>query len=410
MKIMGLSKRKSGVFEFRMNIPRDLHKKLNKTCHYHDLGYDPVSATKQAMKLRNKYKILFKSLRQQMDSSDTGTSVLSAHGIHPRQLVGDEVLFLPDTFEEATQQYETYEDLPEHLQQASKILRGIQTVKMSDVLLRHEKETSQTNFRLPVRMFIELCGDLDVTTLRREHAYMFRDELVSKNNAPATQKKRLGALSRLMDYASKEFDLSNLNNPFSKINLVETKPVKVREALTIEEHKDLLDLCLAKADERRIALSLICVTGARLSEATGLLVKDVHINEQAIDIFENPDRSLKTKNSRRSVPCVNADVWKLVKAQIKDKKADEPVFPTLHGKSRMNSVSATLVKFIKTKVNEDRDVHSIRHTVATRLKNVLTPDSLIEDILGWKKSSMLGTYAGSVDLEQKRKWLRKALA
>jgi integrase len=169
-------------------------------------------------------------------------------------------------------------------------------------------------------------------------------------------------------------------------------------------------LCLAKADERRIALGLICVTGARLSEATGLLVKDVHINEQAIDIFENPDRSLKTKNSRRSVPCVNADVWKLVKAQIKDKKADEPVFPTLHGKSRMNSVSATLVKFIKTKVNEDRDVHSIRHTVATRLKNVLTPDSLIEDILGWKKSSMLGTYAGSVDLEQKRKWLKKALA
>jgi integrase len=410
MKVMGLSKRKTGIYEFRMNFPADLRHKLNnKTQEYTDLGYDQDSAIRQAIKLRTKYKTLFRSLRQQIDSSTSGSSILESHGIPSRKLIGDEALFLPNSFEELTQEYRTVEEMPETLQQASNILKGIQTVKLLDALQRYERETGKKNLGYPVKQFVELVGNLDITLLRREQAYRFREELVSRNNAPATQRKRLGALARLLSWSSKEFDLPQLNNPFAKIALIETKPTKVREALTKEEHNSLIELCVNKGDERRIALAVISVTGARLSEATGLLVKDIHIKEKVIDIWENANRTLKTKNSRRSIPIVDLRIWKLLLKQIEGKDSEAAVFPSLTGSAKMNSVSATLVKFIKTKVNKQRDVHSIRHTIATRLKQVMAPDSIIEDILGWKKSSMIATYAGSMELETKRKWLKKAL-
>lgn len=413
MKLMGLRLRPSGIYEFRMNFPVDLRHKLNnKTREYTDLGYDQASAIKQAIKLRTKYKILFKSLRQQeLSNKNSGSAILDAHGIPPRKLIGDEVLFLPDSFEELTKDYETYEDLPEALKSASKILRGIQTIKLSEALERFERETKRTNLRYPVEQCISVIGDLDITQLRREHAYKFRDELVAKDNAPETQRKRLGSISRLLTWAYKEYSMESMNNPFNQMSLVATKPPKVRQPLTIEEHNKLIDICIEKGDERRIALAVISLTGARLSEITGLLIKDIHLKDKAIDIWENETRTLKTKNSRRSVPIVDDRVWALLVKQIDDREGEpeSPVFPKLHGTAKANTVSGTLVKFVKVNINKDRDVHSIRHTIATRLKQVMAPDSIVEDILGWKKSSMINTYAGSMEIELKRDWLKKAL-
>lgn len=127
-----------------MNVPKPLHKILNKTCYYHDLGYDYSVAAKQAIRLRDKYKRLYRSLKSKtLSTTDTGVSILNAHGIPPRKLIGDEILYLPDSFEEATKNFTDYEDLPEAYQQASNILRGVQTIKLTEALARYVKETQQ---------------------------------------------------------------------------------------------------------------------------------------------------------------------------------------------------------------------------------------------------------------------------
>jgi integrase len=106
---------------------------------------------------------------------------------------------------------------------------------------------------------------------------------------------------------------------------------------------------------------------------------------------------------------VNDAVWSLLLSFTLDKGTDEPVFPDLIGKQKMNSVSAISVKFIKKNVAPDSDAHSIRHTVTQKLKDVVAPDAVIKALLGWSNEGMLNNYGGELAIDVKRKWLEKAL-
>jgi integrase len=412
----GLYLRSTGIYQFRMDVPKDLQAILSKTVIKVALGFDKPIAVGKAVSLRDKYKRIFWDLRNtkttKQSSSASAVQLLEDHGIPARKLVGDEDLELPESFEELTKSYKSYQELPPVLKEASDILRGVRSITIEAACKRYIKETGKKDIRMAVDQFKTKVGDIDITLVRREHVYAYREYLVSRNNSPETQRKRIGALSRLFTFASSEFSLVNLGNPFKNIRFEQnTKEAKIRYPFTDEEYSDLIKLCIEKGDERRTALAVIAVTGARLSEITGLLKKDIHLDHKAIDIYENADRTLKTKNSRRSVPIVDAKVMKLLaKCHKLAKKQDDPIFPSVYGKAKANTASATLIKFIRSNINKDRMVHEIRHTVATKLKRVLTPEPVIQEILGWKSGGMIGTYAGNLDLATKQKWLKKALS
>lgn len=413
MKLKCLSRRQSGAYGFRIDVPKDLRALLGRSGYEFTLGYDEATAAHKAVELRNKYKRIFYDLRQKSSHRATpsaGIQLLADHGLPARKLMDEEALILPASFETLLDQYESTEDLPEPLREATNILKGIQTIRLKDVCDRYIQEKGKKDIQFPIDQFIDLVGNVDITHIRREHAYQYRAWLKDRGNSAGTQRKRLGAMSRLLNFARAEYDLPYLTNPFTKIRLDSEVEVKVRYPFTNTEHDNLINLCIDKGDDRRVALAVIAITGARLSEITGLLKKDVHLKLQAIDIYENTDRSLKTKNSRRSVPIVDSRVFALLKKFHKSAKEDnDPIFPSVYGKAKANTTSATLIKFIRTHINKDRMIHELRHTVATRLKRVLTPDQVMSEILGWKQGGMIGNYAGELELETKRKWLTLAL-
>jgi hypothetical protein len=85
-------------------------------------------------------------------------------------------------------------------------------------------------------------------------------------------------------------------------------------------------------------------TGARVSEVSGLRVKDCDLGQQCLHLTATPWRSLKTNNSERSVPLSHTSATALAKlAQGKDPEA--PLFPNY-------------AKDCKTQTNHVYDLHS----------------------------------------------------
>lgn len=69
--------------------------------------------------------------------------------------------------------------------------------------------------------------------------------------------------------------------------------------------------CIEIDNENRWLLALISDTGMRLSEAVGLHVDDIIIDQSIpfIDLKPHPWRSLKTTGSQRQIPLIGTSYW-----------------------------------------------------------------------------------------------------
>jgi integrase len=412
-KVKGITQRSTGLYMWRIKVPKPIQAMLDGRANfYHSLGYDKAKAFALAIKYQEKYTKLFRSIRssQQNTSLQSGSQLLSDLGIPLRQHTQDEIMNLPIALENIlnTVDHLEYEELPPKFKQVADILRGTQEIKLSDVNARYIRERGKTDTNRPVEQFIEVNSDMDIRLIKREHIYSYRTWLIAKGNASGTQIKRISAISRLFNFAKAEYDLPTLGNPATRITF-DTSDTKERLPLSNKDYKTLLDLSIAKADDKRTLLAVLAVTGCRLSEVTGLLVGDVDTSQRSITVRPNAYRTIKTSNSNRTIPIVNDAVWSLLLSFTLDKGKEEAVFPDLIGKQKMNSVSAVSVKFIKKNVAPDSDAHSIRHTVTQKLKDVVAPDAVIKALLGWSNEGMLNNYGGELAIDVKRKWLEKAL-
>jgi integrase len=153
--------------------------------------------------------------------------------------------------------------------------------------------------------------------------------------------------------------------------------------------------------------------GSRISESAHVLVRDIHLEEEGkeyIDIYPNPIRRLKTKNSYRSVPLVDPNVVKLLKAIYEDRKeygGDAKLF------AKSANARFACGKWIKENIELDEHVvpnHSLRHNVSGALKQVITPPQVMDNILGWSSGAMRERYGSRADAETGRPYLTEALS
>ena len=116
-------------------------------------------------------------------------------------------------------------------------------------------------------------------------------------------------------------------------------------------------------------------TGARVSEVSGMRVKDCDLGQQCLHLTATPWRSLKTNNSQRSVPLSHTAAAALAKlAQGKDPEA--PLFPNYAKDRGADSCSAMLMKRLRSVITDKKlTMHSLRHRMKDKLRNtaVLRP-------------------------------------
>jgi integrase len=153
---------------------------------------------------------------------------------------------------------------------------------------------------------------------------------------------------------------------------------------------------------------LLSDTGMRLAEAVGLLSDDINLDDcnPHIKLQEHPWRSLKTKSSIREVPLVGASLW--AAERIKN-NGNEFAFPKYCTKVKCNanSASAALNKWLKPRVPDGCVVHSFRHSLRDRLREVECPSDVVDAIGGWSTEGVGQGYGKGYGLELKVRWMQR---
>ena len=150
-------------------------------------------------------------------------------------------------------------------------------------------------------------------------------------------------------------------------------------------------------------------TGMRLSEAAGLHINDIILDDDIpyINLTPHPWRSLKTKGSQRQIPLVGASLW--AAQRIKNDLHHTFAFPRYNTTSstNANSASAAINKWLKPRVPEGCVIHSFRHSLRDRLRAVQCPSDMIDQIGGWSTAGLGQAYGLGYSLE--KKWERLIL-
>ena len=259
-----------------------------------------------------------------------------------------------------------------------------------------------------IQSVIDVLGDRPLDEYSFSDAAMYRDYLLKRGLNTASVKRNLSTIRSIINLTIQEHGL-DCRNAFSKVYLPELDDVKQRKPIPIASIRQIQKDCVSYDDEARWLVSLISDTGMRLSEAAGLHVDDIKLDDDVphIDLKPHPWRRLKTKGSQRQIPLVGASLW--AAQRIKADTNNSPYAFSRYTSSKgtnANSASAALNKWLKSRVPEGCVVHSFRHSLRDRLRAVQCPSDMIDQIGGWTTKGIGHAYGKGYGLEILAKWMK----
>ena len=250
------------------------------------------------------------------------------------------------------------------------------------------------------------CGDKDLNEFNRSDATAFRDYLVARGLNGSSVVRVFTTIKSIFNFSCSEYGL-DIKNPFSGIymnredGVQKRLPIPNKTIITVQEE------CRKTNDDIRWLVGLISDTGLRLSEATGLAIDDIVLDDEIphLIIQPHPWRRLKTKGSQRIIPLVGFSLWSA--KQIKKNSTCQYAFPRYirNNECLSNSASASVNKWLKTFIPKECSVHSFRHSMRDRLRAVECPKEIIDQIGGWSSGDVGESYGEGFPLDNLNKWL-----
>jgi len=163
---------------------------------------------------------------------------------------------------------------------------------------------------------------------------------------------------------------------YNKIDLQFAKrSKKLPVVLSREEIAEIIEsICNRK---HRLLISLAYSAGLRVSEAVGLRVRDVNLNELTLHIKE-----AKGKKDRISI--ISSRLCDGLKAQMFEKDAKEYVFESQRGGKLTTRTAGKIFEnaLSKTGIRKTATFHSLRHSFATHLLENGTDVRYVQSLLG----------------------------
>ena len=197
-------------------------------------------------------------------------------------------------------------------------------------------------------------------------------------------------------------------NPLREIKCPKSnkKTIPVR-ALTVDEQKKLLDV-LKNEDIRYSDIMLLSMfTGMRIDECCALMVRDINFTDNTISVSKTVARGKNGKNVFNETKTsagtrklrFNEEVADFLKTVIGDKKDGMLFLSSTHNLVTTNQVnyhySAVLKAYdiVESMIEGRVDLHSLRHTYATRCIESGMPAKVLQKILGHSDINVtLNTY------------------
>ena len=264
--------------------------------------------------------------------------------------------------------------------------------------------------RRAVKDVIALLKDRYLDNYSTTDAAQFRDHLLDRGLVSSTVKRVFAIIRAIINLSIQEYGLT-CKNAFARTYIPDLEDSIKRQPIPIDIIRDIQKECMKIDDPNRWLIALISDTGMRLSEALGLKVSDIKLNEKIpySNITPNPARRLKTKSSKRQIPLIGSSLW--AAKQILLNVKGEFAFPhyTIKDYCYTNSASAALNKWLKTKTTKNFVIHSFRHSMRDRLRAINCPSEMIDQIGGWTSSNVGQNYGNGYSLKNSLDEMNKIL-
>ncbi|WP_318337274.1 DUF6538 domain-containing protein [Defluviimonas sp. D31] len=430
---------KDNTWYYRRRVPEDarsLHKdsrtgKPKPQLFFSLKTTDKAEAARLANSHTRRLDALWKAHRQGHGNDanpKVSIAMLEAYGLKP----GDAKRFpdhdvISDFVDSLVAPYEP-DDEPPHVSPQDhltiEILRGAPIPRtLTDAREKHfelgkgpKNKVGEQQFDRAWNLLLEITGDMPLDGLRREHANEFVRRLVATGVGAETIKRYLSQVRPVINTGIREFELQ-ATNPFVEVTIPnrDEGPRKPRDVYTMPQLDAIQQRCREVDDQRRWAIAMISDTMARLAEVAGLRKEDVILDDPIphMKLRSTEERRLKTKQSERLVPLVGEALWAAQRAMS---TPGDFLFPVLHPKDaakpfNANSASSALNKWLKeNKLAKDgQGLHSFRHTMRDRLRDVLAPADLIDRIGGWKRLGVGEGYGKGHSLEMMHTYMLKVV-
>jgi integrase len=268
-------------------------------------------------------------------------------------------------------------------------------------------ESFKTYTRRNQRYLIESLGDIQLEELSPIDGANFRDHLISKELSSASIRRVFSTIKAVVNLCISEHGLTT-TNPFKGVYIPDVGIVNKRRPIPLEAIRKIQDECRGIDDDQRWLIALISDTGMRLAEGAGLLRSDFIEQDSilCVNIKPHPWRSLKTKRSARVIPLVGSAKWAAERI-LAQRASSQFAFANYNNGQRTNanSASATLNKWLKSKIGKEYTIHSFRHSIRDRLRAVECPSHVIDQIGGWLTHGVGHAYGTGYSTLALQKWL-----
>ena len=430
---------KDNTWYYRRRVPEDvrsLHrdpitKKLRSTLFFSLKTSDKAAAAREADSQTRRLDAFWKAHREGKSvGADPKVSLakLEAAGLKP----GDGERYgdldpISNFVDDVVGRYEPDEERPKVSAQDQltlDILFGTDIPRtLSDAREKHfalgkgpKGKVAENQFNRAWTLLLDITGDITLQNLRRAHANEFVARLVKTGVGPETIKRYLSQIRPVIETGLREFEIS-MDSPFEKLTIPnqDEGPRKPRQSFSMPELEAIQIKCREVDDQRRWAILMLSDTMARLAEVAALRKEDVHLDGSLpyINLRTTNERRLKTAQSARLVPLIGQALWAAKRAMETEGQFLFPVFMQNYRSGGYNSGSdsAALNKWLKDNklVKEGQTLHSFRHTMRDRLRDVETPSDLADHLGGWKGKGVGESYGQGPSLELKHKYMLKTV-
>ena len=367
---------RNGIFYFTRNVPSDLKTRFNKnrvvvSLHTRSI----IRAQKSASALSDRLDRCFESLRlERFHSQELGLKF-------DTNMVTDS-------------------DEPEvTITDALDLYVRLKGTSRGKVFAR----TAERN----VGYLIECIGEACLCDIKPTDAGKFRDHLIAKGLSPSSVKRVMTSVKAIYNLGAKELGVTN-PNPFTGIFIPDDGTIIERLPVPLDVIRTIQDECFEIDDDNRWLIAMIADTGMRLSEAVGLLVDDIKLDDTTphITLQKHPWRPLKTASSQRDIPLIGSALKAAERIVCQGNRFAFPRYCS-ELKCNANSASAALNKWLKQRLPEGCVIHSFRHSLRDRLRAEECPSDIIDAIGGWTTAGIGHKYGKGHDLIVKQRWMKR---
>ncbi|MDA9991254.1 tyrosine-type recombinase/integrase [Paracoccaceae bacterium] len=416
-------RRANGSFRYKRNVPLHLRALIGKATLYRQLGDSYKEAMQNLPLVHARIEALLEG-ESEKSARDRSIEII-------RGALGDEVadMVLANAVPEYSEIEDALNDLGKTLYQQklpSEIVEQVysgrlkqEAITLEKVLKDYvayksdtpkaEKEIKQRVERLRKDME-HIYGKqklryVSLSDISRQDANDLRDHLLSRVSANSAV-RMLGVVRTAINHVIVEHSL-NIPNVFTNLRIKGAGASK-HDRLPLSDAQ-VLELEAAYSNDE-VAWALFVSlrdTGARISEVSGLRVKDCDTDKGCLNISPTPWRTLKTNNSQRSLP-LSKEALMVLAPLTKGRHPEAALFPRYAKERGGDNCSAMLMKRLRRVITDKKlTMHSLRHRMKDKLRNTGCPEAISMAILGHSTNTVAANYGSGYALEVMREHMER---